>query len=95
MKVTKIEKTCYACPAQWEGTLEDGRMFYIRYRWGGLSIEVSKKPTTDIYKAMGSDANMIYCENLSDSLDGFLEEEELFPIMKQQGFKLEENEKTE
>lgn len=36
--IEHLTQTCGACPSQWEGELEDGRMLYIRYRWGYLSI---------------------------------------------------------
>lgn len=52
MKVKSIIKTCAACPSQWEGHLEDGRMFYIRYRWGWLTAEVSNKPTNNVSDAI-------------------------------------------
>jgi hypothetical protein len=52
MKVKKIVETCSACPAQWEGSLDDGRAIYIRYRFGYLSIRVSPDPTDDIMKAV-------------------------------------------
>lgn len=32
--VVTLEKTCTACPAQWEGKLKDGRALYARYRAG-------------------------------------------------------------
>lgn len=52
LKVITIERTCEACPAQWEGSLEDKRMIYIRYRWGWLSVRVSKEATDDIADAV-------------------------------------------
>ena len=57
MKIKEYFKTCSACPAQWEGTLEDGRIFYSRYRHGRLFIEVSKLATTDQYEDI-PDENM-------------------------------------
>jgi len=42
-KLVKLEKTCLACPSQWEGQINDGRWIYIRYRWGDLIILLSKK----------------------------------------------------
>ena len=53
MKVNKIIETCGACPSQWEGSLDDGRAIYIRYRHGYLSIRLSEEPTDDIMKAVG------------------------------------------
>ncbi len=55
MKVDSIVQTCPACPSQWEGTLDDGRMIYIRYRWGRLSVRVSPEPTNDIGDAVRGD----------------------------------------
>jgi len=44
--------TCEVCPSQWEGKLDDGRMFYIRYRWGSLSVRVSRAVTNDVDDAV-------------------------------------------
>ena len=38
--VTEIKKTCFACPAQWEGKTDDEQVIYIRYRWGSLTVQV-------------------------------------------------------
>jgi hypothetical protein len=85
MKVDKITQTCWACPSQWEGNLDDGRMFYARYRWGGLSITLSRNPTESI-SVLFNDGDMIYDESLGDGLDGFLEQEKLVEIMEKIGF---------
>jgi len=37
-RVIEVKQTDDYCPSQWEGTLEDGKRFYIRYRWGTLSV---------------------------------------------------------
>ena len=44
--------TCEACPSQWEGKLDDGRIFYGRYRWGFFTLSVSKEPTDDPIEAV-------------------------------------------
>lgn len=36
--VKELEKTCEACPAQWEGITRDGRHVYVRYRYGWLQV---------------------------------------------------------
>ena len=38
IKLKSLEKTCFACPSQWEGQLENGEYIYIRYRYGSLSF---------------------------------------------------------
>lgn len=39
-RVKSIRQTCNFCPSQWEGELENGQDFYIRYRWGCLSLDI-------------------------------------------------------
>jgi hypothetical protein len=85
MKVREIKQTCFACPSQWEGHLDDGRMFYVRYRWGGLRIELSNSPTENISDVF-HDGEIIHTETLGDGFDGMLEEEKLIGIMENIGF---------
>ncbi len=75
MKIKSIKQTCPACPSQWEGHLEDGRMFYIRYRWGHLSISVSDKPTDDVYDAVKG--KEVLSKDVGDELDGTMSWDEL------------------
>jgi hypothetical protein len=85
MKVSKITQTCWACPSQWEGNLDDGRMFYARYRWGGLTIRLSDNPTNSLSNLFEN--NEIVCsETLGDGYDGVLEQEMLVKIMEKNGF---------
>jgi hypothetical protein len=87
MIVKTIIQTCEACPSQWEGTLEDGRMFYARYRWGSLSIEVSKEPTSDVFIAMEPEGELIYYRKaIGGAYDGVLDQSDLVDIMKGLGF---------
>ncbi len=46
--IKTIKKTCTACPAQWEGTTDDGREVYVRYRFGHLSVALSDEKNTAI-----------------------------------------------
>lgn len=74
-KVTALKRTCIACPSQWEGTLEDGRAVYARYRYGELSIGVGD----DIDEAVrNASSDVALCaEEVGDGLDGFMSFEEL------------------
>jgi hypothetical protein len=36
--IVSIERTCFACPAQWQGRTEHGDTIYIRCRHGGFSV---------------------------------------------------------
>lgn len=64
MKHKTIDKTCPACPAQFEGQLDDGRYFYGRYRWGCLTISLGDKPDS----AVGG--KVIYSKRLGDDYHG-------------------------
>lgn len=35
-----MERTCEACPEQYEGVLSDGTWFYFRYRFGRASLGI-------------------------------------------------------
>lgn len=36
--VVDVIQTCGACPSQWEGRTSDGRVVYVRYRYGWLKV---------------------------------------------------------
>lgn len=37
VKISSIRRTSSACPSQWEGSTEDGKIVYFRFRHGELS----------------------------------------------------------
>ena len=41
-----------SCPEQYQGTLTDGRMFYVRCRNGKMTISISAEPTTNVDDAI-------------------------------------------
>ncbi len=43
IRVKNVKRTCHACPSQWEGTTDDGKPVYARYRWGFLRVEVNSE----------------------------------------------------
>ena len=65
--VKKLSKTCDACPSQWEGETTDGRVVYIRYRWGYLSAGIG----ADIGEAVRDN---LYEEQIGGELDGYIME---------------------
>jgi len=71
LRILRLTNTCNACPAQWEGWLNDGRAIYIRYRWGYLSVRVSEEATKDIADAVSG--NEIYGRRIGHGLDGFMD----------------------
>jgi hypothetical protein len=73
--VVALKQTCPACPAQWEGTLEDGRSLYARYRGGGLSVGVGDGIKEAVRNSRPEEA--LYFEHVGDCLDGFMDFAEL------------------
>lgn len=73
VKVTEIRRTCFACPAQWEGKTESGYV-YVRFRWGTLSVGLG--PT--IKDALAAAA--IFEWHDDDEYGGFMEYDELRKI---------------
>ncbi len=78
-----LTQTCSACPSQWEGTLEDGRMVYIRYRWGHLDVSVSKFATENVYDAVSGELLLDYFSG--DDWDGFMTLAQLNSILAKNG----------
>lgn len=70
IKIQELTQTCDACPAQWEGTTDDGRAVYVRFRWGYLSVCLSPQPSEDVDDAVGGDE--VFGAQLSDDMDGWL-----------------------
>ena len=73
VKVTEIQRTCFACPAQWEGKTESGYI-YIRFRWGTLTI----RSGSTIEEAIAGPAIFEWHE--ADDYGGFMEYDELRKI---------------
>lgn len=74
-KVVALKKTSLACPSQWEGVLEDGRVIYARYRWGELSVGVGDSVDEAVRNGVSDDA--LYADPVSGGLDGYMDFEEL------------------
>jgi hypothetical protein len=69
VEITKIEQTIYGCPSQWEGTLNDGRTFFARYRWGWLEFDTY--PNEDLH--FNSDfETTIFEEQVGGPYDGIM-----------------------
>lgn len=70
MEIKEMICTCGACPTQYEIKLTDGRMVYVRYRWGYLSIRISENQTDNIYDAV--EGKEIFADQLGGEYDGVL-----------------------
>jgi hypothetical protein len=74
-KLMTLKRTCIACPSQWEGTLENGRVIYARYRYGELSVGVGNDIDEAVRNGMSDQA--LYADHIGDGLDGFMDFQEL------------------
>lgn len=74
-KLVSLKNTCIACPSQWEGTLEDGRAIYARYRHGELSVGIGKDINEAVRNGMSDQA--LYTDDIGNGLDGFMDFQEL------------------
>lgn len=80
LKIVEYIKTCSACPAQWEMWVKNGRMIYVRYRYGHLTVNISEKPTEDVAKAInGKEILSLHC---GDDYHGEMEIETLEKLTK-------------
>lgn len=71
IKLVELERTCCACPSQWEGRTENNKPVYVRYRWGYLSVRVGQKGD-DIESAVCG--KEVFGEQLGDGFNGSLPE---------------------
>lgn len=67
-RIMEISKTCEACPAQWEGRLDDGQYIYVRFRHGRLSIKVGGPTIAEA--VMGE---TVFSWTSGGDLDGYME----------------------
>lgn len=73
--IKSIEQTCGACPSQWEGELDDGNWFYVRYRWGTFRVGIGKT----IDEAV---CNTVFSCLFGDSLlSGFMTNNEMLKLL--------------
>jgi len=80
MKTIKtITQTCEFCPSQWEGYTTDWTPFYIRYRWGYLSVSLGK-PFESIDDAVSGEE--IFGEQIDTEFDGVMSTEEMLVIIQ-------------
>ena len=75
LEVIALKQTSIACPSQWEGTLEDGRAIYFRYRHGALSVGAGCDIDEAVRNSRSGDA--VFEDYVGDGLDGFMDLEEL------------------
>ncbi len=62
--ITRIEQTCVACPSQWDMWDDNNLYYYVRYRWGELSVICNNVET-------------VYRKQIGDNLDGTMSTEDM------------------
>ena len=65
--IVKIKQTCYACPSQWDMWTKEGDYYYVRYRYGWLSLD----------KVVGSTWTELYAEEKGGEWDGIMDTDEM------------------
>lgn len=65
------EQTCGACPEQYEGTLQDGRAFYFRYRSGRAELGIG----VDLIEAVMATLAHTRARVVGDSSQGMFDSE--------------------
>lgn len=76
IEIKNLTQTCGACPSQWEFETFEDRMGYVRYRWGHLTVQVSR-PNADVMDAIDGPYQVSEC--LGDEFDGVISWEDVLP----------------
>jgi hypothetical protein len=69
--VVALERTSTAAPAQWEGSLDDGRSLYVRYRHGLLRVGVGDGIEAAHTNSFPKTA--LHCAHIGPELDGYMD----------------------
>lgn len=70
LRVVKYKQLCAYCPSLWEGALEDGQVFYVRYRYGTFRLHIYPPRLEGL-------RDPAICESVGDALGGIMPEEEM------------------
>lgn len=71
-KVKSIANLGTVCPTQWQGLLKGNIPFFVRYRFGNLTVYVSRQEVSPRFKGCFSFdlANLVFNEQVGDDMDG-------------------------
>lgn len=75
VQIVELVNTGVACPTQWDAKDSEGRVLYIRYRWGHLSVR--RAPTEAPGDPWHPNSKVIFGKQLADDLHGCMSDEEL------------------
>lgn len=72
--ITKVVKSCDACPSQWDLTMEDGSSLYARFRHGWFYI--------------GQPGEPVWEHRPKDGSDGYMNTSDMIKLIETQGYRL-------
>lgn len=81
IRLERIVQTCSACPSQWDAWDKEGQRYYIRYRFGSLTVD---KVPEDLDNSSILDWKNIFTQEIGGEWDG---EMSLDDMMRHTGFK--------
>ena len=79
IRLATITQTCGACPTQYEGATEDGRLMYSRFRHNVLSVRIYPKDDAD---NRWDDRYVVLHMRLNQAADGYLRYEKWQELVK-------------
>jgi hypothetical protein len=82
IRIKDIVQTCIACPSQWDMWDEDGKYYYVRYRWSTLRVDKADSEEDWMSLKKQTIFSMVRDENHG----GYMEYDELREILEANGF---------
>jgi hypothetical protein len=81
--IAYLEKTCFACPAQWEGFTINSEPVYIRYRNGYLAAYIGPKNAHFTNNWLfGNGCRQIFGRDIGDPMDGAMSDFEMYKHLR-------------
>ncbi len=71
-RITKMVRTCFAAPSQWDGWDEEGFYYYFRYRGGSLTVEKCSTLGVDDYVGNSASFEFLIQEDVPTFDDSYL-----------------------
>lgn len=72
--IIQIDRTCTACPSQWDAWTDSDEYVYIRYRSGRFRIDIMDNEESFMDYDSGRCVTL-YTEEFGDPLDGYIDDE--------------------
>jgi hypothetical protein len=81
--IKSLEQTCSCAPMMYEGFTTDGKWIWIRLRWSGLRVLVSKAPMSKEPEFPFEECDVVYHETIDDEgFTGNIKFKEMVEILK-------------